>query len=255
MLEGTDSEDFPPPAYVDGDGARHRPRAVHPPPPKPTKKPKPKPQADAHPTPRRPPQPTPPAPSQPGPGGRHRRRGNGGGGDGGSAEAVRPDGPHLHPVSPEPVRRRRTRGRRRADPHRPVRALDERGGRRPGRPARPAAPLVGAGPGAAGAVRGRVRAVGGAAPALPEDQLGQRPGPLRQDVLLRHALPLHRPRLRRGALALRRHHGRYRRWSTPSGSPTWPGSTAKITQIHPSGPPGRPSGTTRPRPRCGRCPG
>ncbi len=74
--------------------------------------------------------------------------------------------------------------------------------------------------------------------AVPADQLVQRPGPLRQGLLLRHPLPLHR------AAASPRDCGRTptttaatRRWSTPSASPTSPGWRPRITQLDPSGPP------------------
>ena len=133
VLEGTDPEDFPPAAFVDGDAPDDGPRAVHAAAeadqegeaqankPKP-----PTPHAGASPT-----QPAPP--SQPGNAG-----GNGGGNGGGNPDprrAVRSDGPHLHPVNARGTPRAPASptGRRRADPGGPVRPLDERGGRRPGR--------------------------------------------------------------------------------------------------------------------------
>ncbi len=82
VLEGTDSEDFPPAAFVDGD-APDDGHAPYTPPPTPTQKAKPKPKPKPTPTqaqtPTQAPPPSQAPPSQPGGGG----GGNGGGGNGG----------------------------------------------------------------------------------------------------------------------------------------------------------------------------
>ncbi len=161
-----------------------------------------------------------------------------------------PPAPRDRPTAP-PIG---TRSRRRpaTDPF--ARSMSEVVGGPVGRHA-PAAPLVGAGAGAAGAVRGGLRALGGAARALPADQLGQRPGALRQGLLLRHPLPLHRPRASpRGCGPTPTTTAATRRWSTPSASPTSPGSPRRspssTRRVRRS-----PSGTTWRRTRSGRCPG
>ncbi len=81
VLEGTDSEDFPPPVFVDGD-APDQGHAPYTPPPSPTATAQPKPTKKANPKPKsKPTQPAPsqPAPSQPPP---SSQPGNGGGGPG-----------------------------------------------------------------------------------------------------------------------------------------------------------------------------
>ena len=134
LMEGVEEESFPEPAFVDGEAPSdgHAPYTPPPPPPE-KKKQKPKPPPPETPTGDRPP--------------RRRRRcrrpgdgdpGRGGGGQGGP--------PACEPTDP-------TARDRCAHPRGPVRAQDERGGRRAGGTARPAAPVVGAGARAAGAVR------------------------------------------------------------------------------------------------------
>jgi membrane peptidoglycan carboxypeptidase len=76
ILDGTDPEDFPPAAMVDGE-APDTGHAPYTPPPKPSKKPKPKPKPTPTQTTPPPPKPSQPVPSQPDPG-----AGNGGGNGG-----------------------------------------------------------------------------------------------------------------------------------------------------------------------------
>ena len=182
---------------TDGPRAVHRRRRSR---PKPSPKPTPKHQADADAD----------SPRRPRPRRRRRRRpdanpgaGDDGGGNGGGprqprAGGPRPARPRAADAEPWTARaERRRRARRATDPL--ARSMSEGIGGPLGRHAR-AAPLVDAGPGAARAVRGgRSRSAMVQHEPCLHDQLGQRPGPLRQDVLLRRALPLHRARLRRGA--------------------------------------------------------
>ena len=215
-------------------GARRGPRAVHPAAAaraekaKPKPKPKPKPHADPGPghraaAPR-------PRPSHPDAG----TGGGGGGGGGGARPSLRPGGPELRPVTPTPDRRGRVVAPTRTDPF--ARSMSEVVGGpvgRHGRPHRwwtPVRVLL-----ALFAVVFALSLVHHVP--VHGDQLGQRPGPLREDVLLRRALPLHRAGLRRGPWPYADSGGRFQVMEYPVGISYLAFAAAGITQLYPSGPP------------------
>ncbi len=207
VLEGTEPEDFPPAAFVDGE-APDDGHAPYTPPPEPTKKAKPKPNKPAaaqahagHPDPAGPADPAGQRRRQRRRRWRRRRRRHR---PGQPPRDVRAHGPHLHPVT-------RTTGATdrdavvaptRTDPF--ARSMSEVVGGPVGRHARPHRWWV--------PVRVLLAlfavvfalSVVQHQPCL-KTHWANDAGALRQGLLLRHPLPVHRPRARRGAVALRRH--------------------------------------------------